>query len=114
MKKFIVIYHAPVDALSQMENTPPEEAKKGMELWMQWAAKCGKQLVDLGTPLGHGQKMNVDGSSNNSSRQVCGYSILEAENMEDAKALLKGHPHLSGWNDLCEIEVHESMPLPGM
>jgi hypothetical protein len=113
MKKFIVIYHAPAEALAQMQNMPPEEAKKGMELWMQWAAQCGNHLADLGTPLGGGQKMNVDGSGSESNKQVCGYSILEAENMEEAKSLLKNHPHLSGWNASCEIEVHESLALPG-
>ena len=46
MKKYIVIYHAPMSAMEQMQNTPPEEAKKGMEMWMQWAAKCGDHLVD--------------------------------------------------------------------
>jgi len=41
-----------------------------------------------------------------------GYSILQAENMDEAKELLQGHPHLD-WNAACEIEVHESLPMPG-
>ena len=35
-----------------------------------------------------------------------GYSILQAENMEAAKALLADHPHLA-WSPDCEVEVHE-------
>ena len=35
----------------------------------------------------------------------------QAENMEAAKAMLMGHPHLQ-WAAGCEIEVHEAMPLP--
>ena len=112
MRKFLVIYHAPMDALAQTANASPEETEKGMELWMQWAAKCGDRLLDMGNPLMHGQKLQPGGGSAPSERQVCGYSILEAENMEEAKALLQDHPHL-GWNSACEIEVHESMPLPG-
>lgn len=112
MKKYMVIYHAPIESLEQMQNTPPEDAKKGMEMWMEWAKNCGDHLVDLGNPLGGGLKINVDGSSNKSERQVCGYSILEAENMDQASELLKGHPHLSGWDAACEIEIHEVMPLP--
>ena len=114
MKKYIVTYHAPNDVMEQMANTPPEESAKGMELWMAWAQKCGDHLVDLGLPLTGGQKLNVGGSSENSNREVCGYSILQAESMEQAKELLQGHPHLSGWDQSCEIEVHEAMPLPGM
>lgn len=112
MNKYIVTYHAPIETMEQMQNTPPEEAQKGMELWMQWAEKCGDHLVDLGNPLGGGQKLNVDGTVSNSNSQVCGYSILQAENIEQARELLQGHPHLSGWEQSCEIEVHEAMPLP--
>ncbi len=113
MKKFIVIYHAPADAMEQTANTSPEDQAKGMEMWMQWAQKCGNKLVDLGAPLANGQQLSPDGKSKGSNKNVAGYSILQAENMEEAKALLKGHPHL-GWNAACSIEVHETMPLPGM
>ena len=113
MKKFIVIYHAPVDAMAQTANSTPEERAKGMEQWMIWAQKCGDKLVDLGAPLMNGQKLSPGGKSTNSDKNVVGYSILQAENLEEAKALLNGHPHL-GWNAECAIEVHETMPLPGM
>ena len=112
MKKYIVTYHAPEDFMVQSANTDPAEMEKGMEAWMAWAAKCGDQLVDMGLPLMGGQKLSPDGKSESSQRQVCGYSVLQAENMEEAKSLLVGHPHLQ-WNGACEIEVHESMPLPG-
>ncbi len=112
MKKYIVIYHAPEEFMAQSANYTPEEMEKGMESWMAWAAKCGDQLVDLGAPLMGGQKLLPDGKIENSIREVAGYSVLQAENMEEAKALLDGHPHLA-WDGACEIEVHEVMPLPG-
>jgi len=111
MKKYIVIYHAPDELIAQTANSSPEEMQKGMETWMAWAAKCGDQLLDLGNPLTGGQKLHPDGNAEQSSRQVVGYSILQAENMDDAKALLDGHPHLA-WDGACEIEVHEVRPLP--
>jgi len=51
MKKFIVLYHAPVDAMKQTAGASSEEQAKGMEAWMQWAKKTGDKLVDLGAPL---------------------------------------------------------------
>jgi len=78
---------------------------------MSGQKKCGDSLVDLGTPLGHGQKLSASGSSPG-ERNVIGYSILQAENMDEAKKLLEGHPHLA-WAAGCDIEVHESLPLPG-
>ncbi len=110
MKNFVVIYHAPESAVEQTHNMSQEEMKKGMEAWMAWAAKTGDGLVDLGTPLMGGQKISKSGSSP-SDKNVMGYSILQAEDMQGAKALLEGHPHLD-WAGGCEIEVHESMPMP--
>ena len=112
MKKYVVIYHAPQDFLEQSASNDQAEMEKGMEDWMVWAKKCGDKLVDLGLPLMGGKRLLPDGGIDDSSRQVCGYSVLQAENMEEAQELLKGHPHLA-WNGACEIEVHESMPLPG-
>lgn len=39
MKKIIVIYHAPVSAMEQMQDATPEEMQKGMEPWMIWVKK---------------------------------------------------------------------------
>ena len=110
MKKFIVTYHAPADFMAQSKNVPPEEMKKGMEAWMVWAKKCGAGLVDMGSPLSGGEKVSKSGSTP-SQREVVGYSVLQADDLSGAKKLLEGHPHLE-WADSCEIEVHESMPMP--
>jgi len=110
MKKYLVVYYASESFLKQMENASPEESKKGMELWMAWAEKCGSGLLDLGAPLASGVKITKAGVSS-SNKNVVGYSILQAEDMEKAKSMLKEHPHL--YTDSCEIEVYEAMPLPG-
>jgi hypothetical protein len=110
MKKFIVLYHANEAAAAKMAQATPEDMKEGMKPWMEWAEKCGDGLVDMGTPLGNGQKVTTDGSAA-SDKAVVGYSILQAEDMDAAKAMLSHHPHLA-WTDGCEIEVHESMELP--
>jgi len=112
MKKFIVTYHAPVELTQQTAESSPEEMEKGMEAWMDWAQACGDKLVDFGSPLSNGVTLQPDGGSKRSKSQVCGYSILRAEDLEQAKQLLTGHPHLA-WDSSCEIEVHESMPTPG-
>jgi len=113
MKKFIVLYHAPADAMEQTASLSPEDQAKGMEAWMEWARNCGDHLVDLGMPLTNGEQMSSDGSTASDTGNVTGYSIIQAENMEEAEALLKNHPHL-GWNPDCTIGLHETMMLPGM
>ena len=110
MKNFVVIYHAPTSFMEQAKDASPEEMQKGMEQWMEWAGKSGDGLVDFGAALSGGQKLSKSGNSP-SDKNVVGYSILQAEDMQGAKALLEGHPHLE-WAEGCEIEVHESMPPP--
>ena len=114
MKKFIVLYHAPVDAMEQTANASPEEQAKGMQEWMNWAQRVGDKLVDMGQPLFNGQSIGPGGVNRRSESGVSGYSIMEAENLEEAKSLLEGHPHISGWHPEATIELHEAMPIPGM
>ena len=110
MKKFVVIYHATPEAMEQPMNMSQEDMKKGMDLWFAWAEKAGDALVDFGSPLMGGQKLSPSGSSP-SDHGVMGYSILQAEDMAAAQSVLAGHPHLE-WAAGCELEVHESMPMP--
>ena len=58
MKKFIVMYHAPIAMMEQAASTSPEDRNKSMEEWMKWAANCGDKLVDMGTPLDGGVSLN--------------------------------------------------------
>ncbi len=111
MKKYIVLYHAKEEVLKKMQSMTPEQHTEGMKHWMIWAKKCGPALVDMGTPLGMGKKVTAKGT-HPSNKDVVGYSILQADSMDDAVKMLKEHPHLK-LADSCEIEVHECMPMPG-
>ena len=78
---------------------------------MKWIEKIGSGLVDLGTLLDTGQSITPSGSAD-STKEVTGYSILQAEDMDAAKEMLKDHPRF-GYGDGCSIEVYECMPVPG-
>src|SRR3990167_3710276 len=108
----MVIYHAPKGVMDKMKDVSTEKAKAGMEPWFAWQKKVGSGIVDMGTPLGNGMKVTKSGTSP-SDKEVAGYTILQANSMEEAVEMVKGHPHLD-WVDGCEVEVHESLPLPGM
>jgi len=113
MKKFLILYKAPVDAMAQTFSASPEQQAKGMEAWMQWAKKTGSQLIEMGSPLTNARQLGPDGKTTTVKNQIVGYSILEAASMDGAIALLNGDPHISGWSADALIEVHESMALPG-
>ena len=108
--KYMVLYYAPASAIEATMSMTPEQMQEGMQQWMTWAAKCGDALVDKGSTLGGGRKITGAGSSP-SDKDTMGYSVLEAENIEAAQALLAGHPHLA-WAEGCELEVYETMQMP--
>ncbi len=109
----MVLYHAPADVVQQTVLHNRDDTEKGMGAWVLWAQRCGDKLVDMGWPLVNGQELTSNGESKKSVKDVTGYSVLQADNIEDAKALLIDHPHLA-WNSACSIEVHETLPLPVM
>jgi len=111
MKNFVVLYHMNEKAVEEAAKATPEEREATMEPWFSWAKRCGDKLVDFGTPLMGGVRLNKDGSTNPSEKGVFGYSILKTESLEDAKSLMEGHPHMA-WSDGCDIEIHESMAVP--
>jgi len=112
MTKYLFIYHAP---MTPADATPPdpEQMEAVMGAWNAWAGKVGDGMIDFGTPLANGVRVAADGSRSASTRDVVGYSLIEATDLEAALALAKDHPHLNMPGG-CEIEVHEAQPVPGM
>ena len=105
MKKYLVLYHMPLSFMEMAKDADPAEMKAGMEAWMAWFARCGDQLVDMGTQLSGGRRLTASESAPSQRNVVC-YSIVQAESMEAAETLLADHPHLA-WSPDCEVEVHQ-------
>ena len=108
MKKFLVLYRAPVSASEQMAKTPPEQAKKGMDLWKEWGKKAAASIVDMGAPLERAAAIAGPASAG----FIGGFSILQAASIDALKKVLEGHPHLKMPGG--SIEVFEFLSLPGM
>lgn len=113
-KRFLVIYHAPIEAMAQMEGASPEEQAAGMVQWMDWANKVGERLLDMGAPLMNGKRINWLGDQEPSTKDVTGYSVILAEDLDHVLRLLESNPHISGWHPDATVEVHETVLLPGM
>lgn len=111
MSRYVFIYHRPAWS-AEVPAPTPEEAKAGMARWMAWHDRVGDRMVDFGTPLADGFRVRSE-STTPSDRDVVGYSIVEADSMDEAHALAEGHPHLDTTRG-CEIEVHAALPLPSM
>jgi hypothetical protein len=111
MKKFLVLYKAPMSGFEQMQKATPEQQKAGMEAWMTWSKKAASSIVDMGSPLGKSLRVNKGGTAP-STNDLGGYSIMQGESKEAVAESLKGHPHFMMPDGF--IEVIELMPIPGM
>lgn len=93
MKKFVLLGHGDID------RTP-----EGQEAHMQWWASIQDHVVDSGNPLFNGRDVGRDGTVTEvDDAPVLGYTIINAESLEAAIALL----------DLCPMDmwVYEAMPM---
>jgi len=70
-------------------------------------------MIDMGQPFG-GAASIVDDGSQGSAPPLSGYSIIEADSMDAAKAYSASHPFLSDGNGEFAIDLFEMMPAPGM
>src|SRR5262245_26466126 len=89
MKKYLVLYRAPISSREQMAQGTPEQQQAGMDAWMAWAKRAADSIVDLGSPLG--DTAQVGGG--HVAGHIGGFSILRAASLDDAKKLLDKHPH---------------------
>ncbi len=112
MRKYIVLYSAPVRAAEQFAQATPEQAQQGMQLWFDWKEKLGSGLVDLGNQLGNAMQVTKNGVTKSDSN-IVGMSILQANSMDEALEMVKGHHHLQ-WADGAGITLLEETPIPEM
>ena len=111
MGKYLVLYNSQMSAAETMATATPKEMQAGMDAWMAWAGKAGDAIVDLGTPLGPSRHLEA-GSTADGANPAAGYSLIQADSLDDAAALLEEHPHLHVPGNT--VDVFELLPMPGM
>ncbi len=112
MRRYIVLYQAPLSVAARFAQATPEEARKGVQLWSDWMEKVGPALVDPGRPLGNAMSVTKAGSVKRES-SIIGMSILQANSMDEVREMVHDHHHLH-WAEDCEIVVLEELPIPEM
>lgn len=110
MKRYIVLYYAPLAVVERFAQVTPEQAAAGMQLWVDWSTRIGSGLLDPGKPLGNARRVTPGGTAGIDS-EIVGMSILQADDMDGALAMVEGHHHLR-WAENCEIVVLEEQPIP--
>jgi len=91
MQKFVLAYHG----APKFETK--EDGMNHMTAWRAWSDGLGEAKVDAGMPVGQSHTIHSDGSvtEDGGSNPLMGFSVIQAETIEDAIALAKPCPHIS-------------------
>ena len=108
MAKFIFLYRGPA---TDMDDMTEEQSKEVMAKWQAWMGGVGDALQVIGSPCGPRASV-VDDGSGGTAADMNGYTIVEADNLDAAKALTENHPFLSEGSGRFAIDVYELMPVP--
>jgi hypothetical protein len=98
MNTYLLVHRHPHD----YKGTPDTVAA-----WEAWFTRLGDALVDLGNPVLDGRSTTGDGGP---ALPLGGYTIISAENVEEATRLASGCPIIP---DGGAVEVGRLTPMPG-
>jgi len=77
-----------------------------MEAWGKWFETLSDNLVDGGNPITHVKASLRGGMAVKEPDTVVGYSVVKADNLDQAIALAKGSPLADAPG--CEVRVYET------
>jgi hypothetical protein len=87
-----------------------EEQKRVMDAWGAWFGSIGDGMVDTGNPFGASSAIAGDGSVNSPAESaLTGYTIVNADSLDDAVKKSKSCPILEGGGG--SIEVYETLDM---
>jgi hypothetical protein len=102
MAKFVYIYTG-----GQMADTPAAQ-EEAMQAWGAWFGTLGDAVTDMGNPFAGSATVSPDGVSEGAAAGAGGYSIVSAGSLDEAAALAKGCPVLTGGGT---VEVYEAIAM---
>jgi S1-C subfamily serine protease len=102
MAKFLYLYSG-----GQMADTA-EAQEEQMQAWTVWFGSLGDSVVDMGNPFGAGTTVTNGGSRDGATSKLGGYSIINAESLDEAATNAKGCPVLQSGGS---VEVYEALAM---
>lgn len=89
MPQFALVY------LGGDQPSSPEEGKQHFAKYKEWLASLGEKAVSPANPLKNTSTVNPDGSvTTGSITSMSGYTIVEADSMDEALDIAKACPFL--------------------
>lgn len=87
MSRFLVTYHG--------SGMPDDSAlmEQAKAAFGNWVAEAGQAIVDPGAPVNMVTQVATEGTTD--PVRIGGYSIIQADSVEDARAVLSSHPYVA-------------------
>ncbi|MGX7678932.1 YciI family protein [Jatrophihabitans sp. DSM 45814] len=102
MAKFVYLYTG-----AQMAETP-EAQEQAMQAWGAWFGTLGAAVTETGNPFGSSATVKSGGTVAGGTSNVGGYSIIEADSLDEASAKVSGCPVLQSGGS---VEVYEALAM---
>ena len=104
MSKFVLIYTGGGIPESK------EEQDAVMGAWGAWYGEMGAAIVDGGAPFSGSKHVGKNGVGDGpvSSPPATGYSVINADSLDDAVAKVKNHPHIKYGG---QVSVYETIKM---
>ena len=106
MPTYMYLYRGPAPTAATAEESAERAAAFGA-----WMDKVGAALVDVGSPFVASGSVRDDGAEG-SAAQLIGYTLVDAPDLDAAKALTDGLPFLAGRDGTCAVDIFELMSMP--
>lgn len=102
MPDFVFAYHM------DPNKSRPADGPAYMNRWMSWIGGLGDAVVNPGVPVGASKTVSDGGVADDGGpNPVCGFVIVNADDMDAALEMAKSCPHL----EMGTIEVAEAMDM---
>ena len=101
MAKYLFVYHG--GSMPETEEAQQQEMAK----WGAWFQDLGASVVDGGNPVGPSQTVSSGGVNGGGENLASGYSLINADSMDDALAKAKGCPIIANGGSVEVAETFE-------
>ena len=104
MAKYLITYTGG----SGPESMTEEQTAEVMAAWNAWYGDLGEAVVDFGNPTGASKVIVPGGVVSDGGPGITGYSLINADSLDDAAGACRNHPHLAAGGT---ITIHETFEV---
>lgn len=84
------------------------EREAAMAAWGAWFGELGSAVVEMGAPVGASSSVTGSGADGAAASGLSGYSVISADSLQAATALVGKCPVLANGG---KVDVYETIPV---